>query len=150
MKHGTQGAKVVRKMGKTNAGARNRILTAVKPRAWGFTAQGCAPTTAGMLRGTIGKGPGIKKVGGCYATAFLIHGYAHRDQVLTVALENVLHFFEAWAASPSHLSRGIQVVWDEMVEKLDVPYRWGKVTGPLSSTIATLLDWHFYPVSPFL
>ena len=37
-----------------------------------------------------------------------------------------------------------------MVEKLDIPYRWGKVTGPLSSAIATLLDWHFYPVSPFL
>ena len=65
-------------------------------------------------------------------------------------LENILHFLDAWAASPSHLSLGIQVVWDEMVEKLDAPYRWGKVTGPLSSAIATLLDWHFYPVSPYL
>ncbi len=65
-----------------------------------------------------------------------------------MALENILHFLDAWAASPSHLSLSIQVIWDEMVEKLDVPYRWGKVTGPLSSAIATLLDWQFYPVSP--
>ena len=95
-----------------------------------------------MLRGTISKGLGIKKVGGCYATAFLTHGYSHRDPRQTMALENILHFLDAWAASPSHLSLSIQAVWDDMVLKLDVPYRWGKVTGPLSSAIATLLDWH--------
>ena len=67
-----------------------------------------------------------------------------------MALEHILHFLDAWAASPSHLSLSIQVIWDEMVQKLDVPYRWGKLTGPLSSASATLLDWHFYPVSPSL
>ena len=103
-----------------------------------------------MLRGSISKGLGIKKVGGCYATAFLTHGYSHRDPTLTMALGNIPHFLDAWAASLGHLSLSIQVVWDEMVHKLDVPYRWGKVTGPLSSAIATLLDWGFYPVSPSL
>ena len=67
-----------------------------------------------------------------------------------MALEYIFHFLDAWAASPSHLNLSIQLVWDDLVHKLDVPFRWGKVTGPLSSAIATLLDWGFYPVAPFL
>ena len=45
------------------------------------------------------------------------------------------------------MTMGIQAVWPILVEKLEGPYRWARVTGPLSSAIATLLDWHFVPLS---
>ncbi len=34
-----------------------------------------------------------------------------------------------------------------MVEKLEGPFRWARVRGPMSSAIATLRDWNFCPVS---
>ena len=79
--------------------------------------------------------------------AIATHGYLDKDPLISFCLEKVLHFLEVWHASPSHMSMGIQAVWPKMIEDLEGPYRWAKVKGPMSSAVATLLDWQFRPVS---
>ncbi len=99
------------------------------------------------MQGSVIKGLDIKKVGGCNRTALATHGLLNKDPHISLCLENITHFLEAWRASPTHMTMGIQAVWPILFEKLEGPYRWSRVTGPLSSAIATLLDWHFVPLN---
>ena len=80
-------------------------------------------------------------------TAMAMHGYATRDPIITCSIENVTHFLEAWHISPSYITLSIQAVWPDLLAKLEGNMRWASVRGPLSSAIATLLDWLFQSLS---
>ena len=84
-------------------------------------------------------------MGGCIATAFLCSGNESKDPELTLAVENVLHYLEALLAQPRHMRLAVSVAWPAIKEDLDVGLRWAKVKGPMSSAIATLLDYGFDP-----
>ncbi len=73
------GVKTVLQLNRTVKNARKLVFTGVKPRAWGFSAMGCTPTLAKSLKGSIVKGLGIRKAGGCVGTALAMFGYATRD-----------------------------------------------------------------------
>ena len=121
------GTKVVLKMSNNLKEARKLQLTAVRPRAWGFAAQGCAPSSAKALRSNIGRGLNIKKAGGCLTTAFCMHGYSNNDPWLTYSLDNVLQFMQALVDLPRHQRMAAEQVWEQMKEELEGKYRWARV-----------------------
>ena len=135
----------MKQMLKTTRKTRRLVSIGIKPRAWGLAAMGCSPTMAKTLRGSIIKGLGIRKAGGCATMALATHGYSQRDQWITFSIENMTHFLEAWISAPAHISMGIRAVWAKTLEKNDRPQRWQHVCGPLGAAVATLLDWGFYP-----
>jgi hypothetical protein len=141
------GTKIVLKLGATTKQARKLQVTAIKPRAWGFAAQGCSPSMAKALRSFFGKGLNIKKAGGCLTTALHMHHFGSEDPLLGQALDNVLHFLQALLDQPRHQRLAVAQVWKEQRDKLAGGYRWAKVRGPMSSAIATLWDWGFEPVA---
>ena len=112
----------------------------------GFSAMVCTPTLAKSLRGSIVKGLGIRKAGGCVGTALAMFGYATRDPLVTFSIEHVTHFLEALKGSPKHMTMAIQAVWPLMLTRLERKHRWMAVNGPLSAAIATLLDRGSQPV----
>ena len=50
---------------------------------------------AKTMQGNVIKGLGIKKVGGCNRTALATHGYLNKDPLVSLCLDNVIHFLEA-------------------------------------------------------
>ena len=62
------GIKAVIKMNNTIKKNRKLVLTSIRPRAWGFAAQGASPTVRKRVRRQVMKGLNIRKVGGlcCY------------------------------------------------------------------------------------
>jgi hypothetical protein len=142
-----QGTSIVLKMTNTLKDARKLQLTAIRPRAWGFAALGCSPSMAKSLRSQAGRGLNIKKAGGCLTTAFYMHGYQHKDPWLLHSLENVLHFMQALMDLPSHLRLAAESTWHAIREELGHKFKWARVKGPMSSAIATLIDWDFEPLS---
>ena len=100
-----------------------------------------------MIRSQIRKGFNFQKVGGCTATAFLCHGYSHKDPMLTLALGGVIDYLETLESLPKHFRLAIQAIWEQLLDSLAGPSRWARVTGPLSAVIATLWEFGFEPRS---
>ena len=105
-----RGTGVVKHMLKTTREARRLVFTGIKPRAWGLSALGCSPTMAKTLRGSIIKGLGIRKAGGCATMALATHGYSQRDPWITFSIENITHFLEAWINAQAHISMRIRAI----------------------------------------
>ena len=122
-------------------------FTAIRPRAWGFAALGCSPSMAKSLRAQASRGLGIKKAGGCLTTAFYMHGYQLKDPWMLHSIENILHFMQALVDLPSHARLAAQSTWDQIRESLGQKFKWARVRRPMSSAIATLIDWDFEPMS---
>ena len=91
------------------------------------------------------KGLNIRKAGGRIVTAFLCSGNESKDPEFTLAVENVLYYIEALLAQPRHMWLAVSVAWPAIKDELDVGLRWAKVKGPMSSAIATLLDYGLDP-----
>jgi ribonuclease HI len=129
------------KLGSVTKGAATRrlILTGVKPRVYGFSALGAAPTTIASIRTSIVKGLCIRKPGGCATTALLMHNFHQKDPLLTMTVDNVVAMVEAiiQQAGPTLVHKQTFV---ELVANMPADHRWSKVCGPMSSGIATLLD----------
>ena len=128
-------------VGRVTKGAATRrlILTGVRPRVYGFSVLGAAPTTIHNIRTTLVKGLSIKKPGGCATTALATHGYLAKDPLLTMLVENVLGLAEA-IQQEGGLTQIHKSAWDTIYCNMPQTYRWSSVKGPLSSAMATLLD----------
>lgn len=85
------------RVGKCTEGTATRrlILTGVRPRIYGFSAIGAAPTTIQTTRASIIKGLCIRKPGGCASTSLPMYGYQWKDPLVTMMVENILGYAEA-------------------------------------------------------
>ena len=139
------GIKAVLRLNGTIKQARKLVHTSVKPRAWGFSVQGTSPTMAKILRSQLGKGLGVRKAGGCLATAMACHGYFQRDPWIAYSVSNIADFYQTLQDLPRHCFLAAQVHWQDLKDALEPTGRWAKVKGPMSAAIATLFDWDFEP-----
>ena len=110
----------------------------MRSRLFGFSVMGSAPSTTRMARGSIGGPLGLRKPGGCTTTGFALHGLSKKDPGITIPIENVVDFFAGHLASDHQLITA--KLWPDIASKLLGAVRWGKVFWPLSSAVATLLD----------
>ena len=123
------------------------MLTSVAPRAWGFSVMGSSPTVRKTMNSLVVKGLDIRKFGGCNATALLCGGYANKDPLVTHSIQNIIDFAETVVLCPLSFHMVLEQIWPKLRDELEVPHRWSKVKGPISSAIATLWDHGFEPRS---
>ena len=132
------------RLGKCTKGTATRrlILIGVKPRIYGFSVLGAAPTTILNVRTSIVKGLCIRKPGGCATTALAMNGFSDKDPLLTMTTDNIVGFIEG-ARQEGGITRILQRAWDHSHKAMPSSGKWSAVNGPMSSAIATLsdLDW---------
>ena len=129
------------RVGKITKGAATRrlILTGIKPRIYGFSVLGAAPTTVMSIRTSLVKGLCIRKPAGCATTALAMHGYQAKDPLVTMMVENVTGLVEA-VMQENRPTLIHQKAFDAILISMPETHRWSHVKGPMSSAIATLLD----------
>ena len=138
------------RVGKVTKGAATRrlILTGIRPRIYGFSVLGAAPTTVMNVRTSLVKGLCIRKPAGCATTALATHGYQDKDPLVSMMVENVTGMVEAIRQEngPTLIHRK---AFDTILASMPESRRWSHVKGPISSAIATLLDhgWHLDSIS---
>ena len=99
---------------------------------------GSAPSTTRMARNSVSGPLGLRKPGGCTTTGFALGGLSKKDPAITIPIENVTDFLAGHLASDHKMITS--KLWPDIASKLQAPGRWSRVFGPLSSAIATLLD----------
>ena len=104
---------------------------------YGFSVLVAAPSTTRAARTAICAPLGCRKPGGCLTTALATQGLSDKDPAVTIPLESVVDFVAGHRASDHALVT--TQYWPIVVDKLVPSGRWSKVSGPLSSAIATLL-----------
>ena len=142
-----KGTKQILKLGKATKEARRLYFTGVQPKAYGFSIQGCAPTTARELRVEAGKALQIRKQGGCLTTAMAVCGFAAKDPLLTYSFENILGLITGVQQNGPRTMGIINQYFAGVVEIMRPATRWARVRGPLTSCVATLFDWGWKPKS---
>jgi len=138
-------AGVVKHLAKTAITARKLALTGVRPVVWGHQQQGIAPSVLLRVRSAVVGALSVRKPGGCASTAMKLHGYGKYDPLVTFRKEVIAEFL--YAAAKSSLQMAIRKSWTKLVDVLSSrPGRWHRVTGPVSATVATLLDMDWQPL----
>ena len=129
------------RVGKVTKGAATRrlILTGIKPRIYGFSVLGAAPTTVMNIRTSLVKGLCIRTPAGCATTALTMHGYQARDPLVALMVENVSGLIEA-VRQENGPTMVHQKAFEVILASMPETHRWSHVKGPMSSAIATLLD----------
>ena len=143
------GVKHTLKLGQSTKGSATRklILTGVRPRAYGFSVMGAAPTTVQRMRASIVQGLCIRKPGGCTTTALYTHGYADKDPLVAMTVDNIVGFVEA-VKTEGALTPIMCKAWANIISSLPDAGKWSKVAGPMASAIATLTDLGWAPLEP--
>ena len=161
-----QGERV--KEGKRRA-ARSSILVKYDPRAktaaltnidkaqvYGYTAVGASPTTIKSCTKNIAKAAGLGRQGSCSTTAiawsFRRQHHKHcrsADPRVVMPLGQVRTWMRLWKNADETVKDDIKKVWKIGLRRMaDEQARWMRVTGPMSATIATMMDVGWAPVLP--
>ena len=132
------GAKIISQLSKKTKDFKKLVFTGIRSRLYGFSVMGSAPSTTRMARNAV-RGPlGLRKPGGCTTTGFALGCLSKKDPAITIPIENVTDFISGHLASDHQMVTA--KLWPDVASKLQAPGRWSRVFGPLSSAIATLLD----------
>ena len=129
-------------LGKYTKQAAKLAFTNAKPKLYAMSAMGLSPTKRAKCRSLLCRPLGVKKTGGCLTMALAAHRLHHKDPGLTLAVDNIVDCVAALIQSPEKLTA---IAWERALDNLSGSHRWAYVRGPLSSMIATLLDFHWAP-----
>ena len=129
--------------------ARGLFHTVIKPCAlWGHQAKGVPPGQLAAYRALMIRTLGIGRRGGCGTTAITLALGPKRDPIFQVAHETVLNWFDMWNAKSS-LHMSVRQLWPELLKQLTpTANRWKNVVGPISTIVATLLQFGWAPLEP--
>ena len=137
--------------------AKSAALTNVdKAQTYGYTAVGASPTAIKGCTKNMAKAAGIGRHGSCTTTAI---AWAYRNQPsrhcrsadprIVMPLGQVRTWMRLWKGGGDLIKDQIRQVWKIGLRRMaDEPTRWLRVTGPMTATIATMMDIGWAPVLP--
>jgi len=129
-------------LGKYTKQAAKLAFTNAKPKLYAMSAMGLSPTKRAKCRSLLCRPLGVRKTGGCLTMAMATHRLHYKDPALTLAIDNILDCVIAIAQSPLKLTA---IAWNRTMDNLSTNHRWAHVKGPLSSMMATLIDFNWAP-----
>ena len=114
--------------------------------AYGISGYGASPTMIREMR-TIAANAADAKAGHCATTQIALEFGETQDPGVKARLMIVKDWVALWNSHGDKKDR-IRKVWAKEYLKMQGPYRWRTVAGPIGATIATLLDINWDPAAP--
>ncbi len=150
LKRAGRRARNIAQLVKVNRGAKLLARTGFKPAAtWVLEAQGLAPSTLLRLRGHIAALSGCEHPGGCATTAIRISSGDDADPLVFGRLQLLSEWTELLNLLEDKKT-SLERTWGKIRSSLENAKKpWGKVSGPISAVIATLMDVHWKANSPW-
>ena len=131
-------------------------MTAIKPaQLYGHTAVGMSPSSINRCKANITEATGMAGASAC-STSLLSWAFrksssksAHPDPRVAIPMEQISAWVGMWDRAAASTRNLIGRMWVKAYRiQAKAKNRWLMVRGPISATIASLIDLGFKPVSP--
>jgi hypothetical protein len=143
-------AEAVHRLTKINKAASKLTPTGVAPmQDYGLVAQGASPSQVTKLRKNIRRGTHLGDSRGCVTSIIAWIFDSKVDPWVSTGVNQIASWIDLWTSRDRATQEETRGVWSKMLGKLAThPSKWSIVKGPISATIATLLDLQWGAVHP--